>query len=150
MALPDSTFFSLLAPSYFLFSHLGPIFSKADSNSTLILSVHQFLSVFILLKLPFIWTQKILNSDVRLLSIDFKFSLKWLLYNMKLSSVVNICFVSNMRRTGLVAAVNEKKTKKQKIVTSVLYLCLYDSVILGVCNFFSYYDCVYPYFLKKN
>lgn len=126
MALPDSTFFSLLAPSYFLFSHLDPIFSKADSNSTLILSVHQFLSVFILLKLPFIWTQKILNSDVRLLSIDFKFLLKWLLYNMKLSSVVNICFVSNMRRAGLVAAINGKKKNKKSWLQCCIYVCMVE------------------------
>lgn len=126
MALPDSTFFSLLAPSYFLFSHLDPIFSKADSNSTLILSVHQFLSVLILLKLPFIWTQKILNTDLGLLSIVFKFLLKWLLYNMKLSSVVNICFVSNMRRAGLVAAINGKKKNKKSWLQCCIYVCMVE------------------------
>lgn len=38
---------------------------------------------------------------------------------MKLSSVVNICFVSNMRRAGLVAAINGKKKTKNRDFSAV-------------------------------
>lgn len=44
---------------------------------------------------------------------------------MKLSSVVNICFVSNMRRTGLVAAINKKKKKTKNHDFSAVFMSVW-------------------------